>query len=245
MVDLDADPETLGEGVRADGHDHELLQVDRVLRVRAAVDHVQHRHRQRHGVDPAEVAVERQPGLAPRPPSRRRARRRGSRSRRDGPCSASRRARSAAASSASCSAASRPTTAFASSPFAFATACVTPLPPYSVAAVAQLDRLVHAGRRAGRDGRAPAARPTRAATSTSTVGLPRESRTCRAWTRAIALTPPPSHGRSSGPARRAPARSTPRRRLRRAAPPPRRARRSARSRGAARARGRRSADARR
>src|SRR5688500_13991160 len=31
VVDLDADAETLGEGVRSDGNDHELLQVDRVL----------------------------------------------------------------------------------------------------------------------------------------------------------------------------------------------------------------------
>ena len=47
VVDLRADPERVAERVRADGHDHELLQVDRVRGVRAAVDHVHHRHGQR------------------------------------------------------------------------------------------------------------------------------------------------------------------------------------------------------
>src|SRR3954469_21639646 len=35
-----------GEGGRAGGDDHELLEVDRVVGVRAAVDDVHHRHRQ-------------------------------------------------------------------------------------------------------------------------------------------------------------------------------------------------------
>ena len=47
VVDLGADPQRLRERLGAGGHDHELLQVDRVVRVRAAVDDVQHRHRQR------------------------------------------------------------------------------------------------------------------------------------------------------------------------------------------------------
>ena len=43
----------------AGGHDHELLQVDRVVRVRAAVDHVHHRHGQRLGLLAADVPEER------------------------------------------------------------------------------------------------------------------------------------------------------------------------------------------
>ncbi len=89
-----------------------------------------------------------------------------------------------------------------------------------------------------------AARPTSpelSSTSTSTVGLPRESRICRPRTAAISvLTAPPWRGRSSDLASRA--------RGRRSALPPgpqavplaRRARRSDRSRGGAPARGRRS-----
>ena len=59
-------------------------------------------------------------------------------------------------------------------------------------AVTQLDRLVLPGGRAGRNGGAPNA-PDARTTSTSTVGLPRESRICRAATRSMALTraPPP------------------------------------------------------
>ena len=56
-----------------------------------------------------------------------------------------------------------------------------------VAAVAQLGRLELAGRRAGRHGRAAGA-PERSASSTSTVGLPRESRIWRAWTVSICDT---------------------------------------------------------
>jgi hypothetical protein len=59
VVDLGPDPQALREGVCADRDEHELLQVDRVRRVGAAVDHVQHRHRQRDRVGPSEVAVER------------------------------------------------------------------------------------------------------------------------------------------------------------------------------------------
>ena len=59
VIDLGADAEPLGERVGAGRDDHELLEVDRVRRVRAAVDHVQHRHRQRRGVGPAEVRPQR------------------------------------------------------------------------------------------------------------------------------------------------------------------------------------------
>ena len=60
---LGADAKSLGEGRGAGRDEHELLQVDRVLRVRAAVDDVHHRDRQRPGVVSAEPAVERNAGL--------------------------------------------------------------------------------------------------------------------------------------------------------------------------------------
>ena len=41
------------------GHDHEFLHVDGIIRVRAAVEDVHHRHRQRAGVDAAQIAIER------------------------------------------------------------------------------------------------------------------------------------------------------------------------------------------
>ena len=52
-------------------------------------------------------------------------------------------------------------TASAISPLTFATALETPLPLHALAAVAQLDRLVHAGRGAGRDDRPARARRRR------------------------------------------------------------------------------------
>ena len=62
VVDLGAGAQRLGEGRRADRRDHELLDVDVGVGVRAAVEDVHHRHRQQVGVGPADVAVERQPG---------------------------------------------------------------------------------------------------------------------------------------------------------------------------------------
>ena len=62
MEDLRAHADGLGGAVGADRHDHELLDVDRVVGVRAAVDDVHHRHRQHVRGRPAEVAVERQAG---------------------------------------------------------------------------------------------------------------------------------------------------------------------------------------
>jgi hypothetical protein len=59
VVDLGADAQRIGESLRADGDDHELLQVDRVVGVDAAVDHIQHRHRQRHGAVGTEMSEER------------------------------------------------------------------------------------------------------------------------------------------------------------------------------------------
>src|SRR4029453_8115604 len=51
------------EGGRADGHDHELLEVDGRVRVGAPVDDVHHRDGQHFGVRAAEVFVERNADL--------------------------------------------------------------------------------------------------------------------------------------------------------------------------------------
>ena len=82
VVDLGAPAQRLGEGRRADRGDHELLDVDVGVGVRAAVEDVHHRHRQHVGVRAADVAEQRQVGATPRRRARRRARRRGSRWRR-------------------------------------------------------------------------------------------------------------------------------------------------------------------
>ena len=58
---LDADPQRLGEGVRTGRDEHELLEVERVLGVRTAVDHVHHRHRENVGARTADPAEERNP----------------------------------------------------------------------------------------------------------------------------------------------------------------------------------------
>ena len=225
VVDLRADPEPLREAVGADRDEHELLQVDRVRRVHAAVDHVQHRNRQRRGGLAAEVAVERLPRVRPPRPWRRRARHRGSRSRRACPCSACRRARSAFDRATPGRA--RPSLRSRRSISAtFATAFVTPLPPHaeppsrsSTASCTPVDAPEGTAAR-------PNA-PDPSCTSTSTVGLPRESRIWRPCTREIELIRvAPLPGRSSGPAPRAAARSSARPARPRA---PRRARRGRRS----------------
>ncbi len=56
---LGADPQCLGEARGTRRHQHELLQVDRVLRVHAAVDHVHQRHRERPSPVPAEPPEQR------------------------------------------------------------------------------------------------------------------------------------------------------------------------------------------
>jgi hypothetical protein len=61
VEDLGDGLEAVGEGGEAVGHDHEFLEVDRGVRVGAAVDDVGHRNGQDLGVGPAEVLEE---GLA-------------------------------------------------------------------------------------------------------------------------------------------------------------------------------------
>ena len=60
---LGADPQRLGEGLGTRGDEHELLEVDRVLCVGAAVDHVHQRHRQRPRFVAAEEPVQRHAGF--------------------------------------------------------------------------------------------------------------------------------------------------------------------------------------
>ena len=99
VEDLDAPAHRFGEARRADRNDHELLHVDVVVGMRAAVDDVHHRHRQprrcgrRRGADTAAGRP------TPRTPWRAPATPRGSRSRPGAPWSACRRGRSSDRSS--------------------------------------------------------------------------------------------------------------------------------------------------
>ena len=63
VEDLGADPQRLGEGSAPAGNDHELLEVERVLGVRAAVDDVHQRDGQDVRVFAADPAVERDAGV--------------------------------------------------------------------------------------------------------------------------------------------------------------------------------------
>lgn len=62
VVGLGTPPHRLGERARADRRDHELLDVDVGVGVRAAVEDVHHRYRQQVRVGAAHVAVQRLPG---------------------------------------------------------------------------------------------------------------------------------------------------------------------------------------
>ena len=66
VVGLGADPQRLGERLGAGGDEHELLEVEGVVRVRAAVDHVHQRHGQHVRVRPTDPPVERNAGLTRR-----------------------------------------------------------------------------------------------------------------------------------------------------------------------------------
>ena len=129
VEDLRARAQRLRERRRADRHDHELLEVDGVVGVRAAVEHVHHRHGQHVRRLAAEVAPQRRAAPRPRPRGRRPARRRGSRWRRAATCwravEVDQRAVERPAGRARRS--RRPRSAI--SPLTLATACVTPLPP--------------------------------------------------------------------------------------------------------------------
>ena len=63
---LAAAADGVAETLDAQRHDHELLHVDGVVGVRAAVDDVHHRGRQQPGADAAQVAEQRQPAVVGR-----------------------------------------------------------------------------------------------------------------------------------------------------------------------------------
>ena len=60
VVDLGAPAQALGKAPGAHRHDHELLEVDVVVGVHAAVEDIHHGRGQQMGVDTAQVLVQRQ-----------------------------------------------------------------------------------------------------------------------------------------------------------------------------------------
>ena len=149
VEDLGAHAQALGEARRADRDDHELLEVDRVVRVRAAVEDVHHRHRQDVRRLAAEVAPQRQVLLG------RRGARGGERDAEDRVRAQARlvrrcrRARSACRRGPAWSSASWPATVSAISPLTLPTALRDALAAVGVAAVAQLGGFELAGGGAG------------------------------------------------------------------------------------------------
>ena len=63
MEDFGAAAQRFAEGLGANGHNHKFLDVQAVVGVFAAIDHVHHRHRHRHRTGAAQIAVERQAGV--------------------------------------------------------------------------------------------------------------------------------------------------------------------------------------
>ena len=200
VVRLRAPAQRLAEARGADGREHELLEVDVAVGVRAAVEHVHHRHRQHVRVRAADVAVQRQVALVGARPWPPRATRRG--------CALAPR---------------RPLLAVPSSSTerVVEQALVERLHPGDRVGDLAVDvarrPCGRPCRRSGRRRRAARpprgrrcwrrsgprpgpARPLASSTSTSTVGLPRESRISRACTPTISLTAPPRVSGSKCPA---------------------------------------------
>ncbi len=198
MKDLGAGAERLREGRRHRRHHHELLDIDVAVGVRPAVQDVHHRHGQRRAVRTPIVGSGRR--------GRRRAvclqtrrtrepspsRRRGSRSRPVGSWSASRRERSSArrrrADPAPCRRALRPARR-SRAPTAF----LTPLPRYRALSPSRSSSASRSPVDAPDGTIARPVAPLRSATSTSTVGFPRESRISRPCTFAIVTDWPPQY----------------------------------------------------
>lgn len=61
MKNLRPAAQCFGKVGRANRHHHEFLKVDAVVGMNTAVENVHHRHRQQIGVDPADIAIEREP----------------------------------------------------------------------------------------------------------------------------------------------------------------------------------------
>src|SRR5438067_4203536 len=154
MEGLGADPQRLREGARARRDEHELLEVDRVLRMRSAVHDVQQRNGQRPRLAAAEEAEERDAGVRRRSL---RGRERDAEDRVRAEPALVRRPVELDEAPVERFLVTRVETAYGSRDLAvdvcerLRDALAAPL----LAAVAQLERLVHAGRRAGGNGRAP------------------------------------------------------------------------------------------
>ena len=150
VVRLRAPTQRLAERRRADRHDHELLEVDRVVGVHAAVEHVHHRHRQHMGVDAADVPVERDLELVGGRLGDGEAGARGWRWHRCGSCCRCRRGRAVRGRSRAGRAHRTRRARLRSRRSRSRRRSRTPLPHVAVAAVAELDRLVLAGGGAAR-----------------------------------------------------------------------------------------------
>ena len=179
MEDFGAHAHGFGDARGADRHDHEFLEVDRIVGMHAAIDDVHHRHGQQRRARAADITIERRsprasasalaaasdtPRMALAPsrflfsvPSRSRRR----------------------WSSPRWSAASKPVSAFADLAVDRLDRLPHALAAVALAAVAELMRLVRAGRGAGRAPRRGRDGRPSSTTSTSTVGLPRLSRISR------------------------------------------------------------------
>ena len=59
MEDLGAHAQTVGKCFRSNGHDHEFLDVNLVVRVRTSVEDVHHRNGQCVCIDTTDIAVQR------------------------------------------------------------------------------------------------------------------------------------------------------------------------------------------
>src|SRR5688500_18244024 len=60
MEDLRSAAQRFRKVRSADRHDHEFLEIDRIVRMSAAIQDVHHRYRQEGGADAADIAVERE-----------------------------------------------------------------------------------------------------------------------------------------------------------------------------------------
>ena len=138
-----------GDARGADRHDHEFLEVDRIVGVHAAIDDVHHRHRQQRRLRPADIAIERLAlRAAPRPwrwPSTRRE----WRWRRAASCSAVPSRSRKSWSSPRWSAASKPVSALADLAIDRFDRLPHALAAVARAAVSELMRLMRPGRGAG------------------------------------------------------------------------------------------------
>ena len=188
VVDLRAPAQRLGEGGRADRRDHELLDVDVVVGVRAAVEDVHHRDGQHVRVRAAEVAEQRQVGRVGGGPGDRERDAEDGVGAEPGLVRACRRGRSAPGRRAAARSASKPSS---SGPISSRTASDGLLDALAAVALASPSRSSTASKARWRRRWAPPPGrcvPSSSATSTSTVGLPRESRISRAPTASMVAT---------------------------------------------------------